>query len=69
MSMIFINTIVLLILLFLLWCTVMHARDVKFAFLNLFRHKRRSFSTLSAIILGASPFSCMADLSITRSGS
>jgi len=52
MSMIFINTIVLLILLFLLWCTVMHARDVKFAFLNLFRHKRRSFSTLSAIILG-----------------
>ncbi|SEK52044.1 putative ABC transport system permease protein [Kosakonia sacchari] len=52
MSMIFINAIVLLILLFLLWCTVMHARDVKFAFLNLFRHKRRSFSTLSAIILG-----------------
>ena len=29
-----------------------YSRDVKFSFLNLFRHKRRSFSTVAAIILG-----------------
>jgi putative ABC transport system permease protein len=31
---------------------VFKSRDAKFAFLNLFRHKRRSFSTIAAIILG-----------------
>ncbi|MBV5096029.1 ABC transporter permease [Tenebrionicola larvae] len=43
---------VLLIAGFLLWCVVCKTQDVKFAFLNLFRHKRRSFSTIAAIILG-----------------
>lgn len=47
-----INSVVLLILLFVLYGVVFRSRDVKFAFLNLFRHKRRSFSTLAAIVLG-----------------
>ncbi|EJZ8387405.1 MULTISPECIES: ABC transporter permease [Enterobacteriaceae] len=48
----FINIIVALILLFVLGCVLFRFRDVKFAFLNLFRHKRRSFSTIAAIVLG-----------------
>lgn len=48
----FINIIVALILLFVLGCVLFRFRDVKFAFLNLFRHKRRSFSTIAAIMLG-----------------
>lgn len=48
----FINIIVALILLFVLGCGLFRFRDVKFAFLNLFRHKRRSFSTIVAIVLG-----------------
>ncbi|MBE5250655.1 ABC transporter permease [Mixta mediterraneensis] len=43
---------IVLILLFVLWCVIFHSQDVKFAFLNLFRHKRRSFSTIAAIMLG-----------------
>lgn len=48
----FINIFVALILLFVLGCVLFRFRDVKFAFLNLFRHKRRSFSTIAAIMLG-----------------
>lgn len=48
----FINVIVALILLFVLGCVLFRFRDAKFAFLNLFRHKRRSFSTIAAIVLG-----------------
>ena len=51
-EMVLANSVVLLILLFVLWCVVFRSRDVKFAFLNLFRHKRRSFSTMAAIMLG-----------------
>ncbi|MDL4914589.1 MAG: ABC transporter permease [Enterobacterales bacterium endosymbiont of Blomia tropicalis] len=43
---------IVLILLFVLWCVIFRSQDVKFAFLNLFRHKRRSFSTIAAIMLG-----------------
>lgn len=43
---------VLLVLGFILWCVIYKTQDVKFSFLNLFRHRRRSFSTLLAIILG-----------------
>ncbi|MEX0576657.1 ABC transporter permease, partial [Enterobacter cloacae subsp. cloacae] len=39
------NSVVVLILIFVLWCVLFRSRDVKFAFLNLFRHKRRSYST------------------------
>lgn len=43
---------VLMILCFLMYSVLFTAQDTKFAFLNLFRHKRRSFSTIFAIILG-----------------
>lgn len=43
---------IVIILLFVLWCAIYCTRDVKFAFLNLFRHKRRTLSTLAAIMLG-----------------
>ena len=43
---------VLVILGFLIYSMIFSATDAKFAFLNLFRHKRRSFSTIFAIILG-----------------
>nr|MDV0880363.1 hypothetical protein [Enterobacter cloacae]MDV1068916.1 hypothetical protein [Enterobacter cloacae]MDV1085798.1 hypothetical protein [Enterobacter cloacae] len=46
------NSVVVLILIFVLWCVLFRSRDVKFAFLNLFRHKRRSYSTIAAIMLG-----------------
>ncbi|MGK3227022.1 ABC transporter permease [Enterobacter soli] len=51
-EMVLANSVVVVILLFVLWCVFFRSRDVKFAFLNLFRHKRRSFSTLAAIMLG-----------------
>lgn len=51
-DMLIINAVVLLILLFVLYSAIFRSRDVKFAFLNLFRHKRRSFSTIAAIMLG-----------------
>ncbi|WMU75507.1 ABC transporter permease (plasmid) [Enterobacter bugandensis] len=51
-QMILATVVVIGILLFVLWCAIYCSRDVKFAFLNLFRHKRRSFSTLAAIMLG-----------------
>ncbi|HGA3335109.1 TPA: ABC transporter permease [Enterobacter hormaechei] len=51
-EMVFAISVVVLILLFVLWCVLFRSRDVKFAFLNLFRHKRRSFSTIAAIMLG-----------------
>ena len=46
------NGMVVIILIYIIWCALYRSRDVKFAFLNLFRHKRRSFSTLAAIMLG-----------------
>ncbi len=46
------NSVVVLILIFVLWCYYSCLADVKFAFLNLFRHKRRSYSTIAAIMLG-----------------
>jgi len=42
----------LLIVAFVIYCLILRFRDAKFSFLNLFRHRRRTFSTLSAIILG-----------------
>ncbi|ALH95781.1 ABC transporter permease [Acinetobacter equi] len=42
----------LAILGFLTYSIIFSGTDAKFAFLNLFRHKRRSFSTIFAIILG-----------------
>ncbi|MDR0806408.1 MAG: ABC transporter permease [Enterobacteriaceae bacterium] len=43
---------VTLVLGFVLYCAIFKTQDLKFSFLNLFRHKRRSFSTIIAIILG-----------------
>ncbi|MEH0886481.1 ABC transporter permease [Enterobacter sp. UNJFSC 003] len=51
-QMVLATVVVMGILFFVLWCAIYCSRDVKFAFLNLFRHKRRSFSTLAAIMLG-----------------
>ncbi|WP_313772554.1 ABC transporter permease [Enterobacter huaxiensis] len=51
-QMVLATVVVIGILLFVVWCAIYRSRDVKFAFLNLFRHKRRSFSTLAAIMLG-----------------
>lgn len=42
----------LLIAGFVLYCLVAKTQDTRFAFLNLFRHKRRAFSTIAAIMLG-----------------
>lgn len=49
---IFANTIMAIVLLFVLWCICYRPRDAKFAFLNIFRHRRRSFTTIAAIMLG-----------------
>ncbi len=38
-----VNSVLLLILFFVFYQLLFYSRDVKFAFLNLFRHKRRSF--------------------------
>lgn len=46
------SLIVFLILCFVFYCVIFRTQDAKFALLNLFRHKRRSFSTVIAIILG-----------------
>ncbi|QIK12805.1 ABC transporter permease [Leclercia sp. 29361] len=51
-DMIFINCIVVFIIAYVLLCMATRFRDTKFSLLNLFRHRRRTFSTLSAIILG-----------------
>lgn len=51
-GMILTSIAVLMILCFLMYSVLFTAQDTKFAFLNLFRHKRRSFSTIFAIILG-----------------
>ncbi|WP_342321197.1 ABC transporter permease [Kosakonia sp. BYX6] len=47
-----INFAMVIILAFVLFCLVFKFQDAKFSFLNLFRHRRRSFSTIAAIILG-----------------
>lgn len=51
-QMLLINAAVLVVLAFVLYCLALRFRDARFAFLNLFRHRRRTFSTLSAIVLG-----------------
>lgn len=51
-GMILTSIAVLMILCFLMYSVLFTAQDTKFAFLNLFRHKKRSFSTIFAIILG-----------------
>jgi len=51
-GMILTSIAVLMILCFLMYSVLFTVQDTKFAFLNLFRHKRRSFSTIFAIILG-----------------
>ncbi|MBA7845713.1 ABC transporter permease [Klebsiella sp. RHBSTW-00484] len=51
-DMMFINCIVILVLLFIMYNIAFRFGDVKFAFLNLLRHRRRTFSTILAIILG-----------------
>lgn len=52
MNMIFVNGFVLIIVLFIIYCVVFRFRDAKFSFLNLLRHRRRTLSTICAIILG-----------------
>ncbi|QHM70563.1 ABC transporter permease [Mixta intestinalis] len=47
-----VTVVVSLILCFVLYCVICRTQDAKFAFLNLFRHKRRSSATIAAIILG-----------------
>ncbi len=47
-----VDAAVVAVICFVLYCLIFKSRDAKFAFLNLFRHKRRSFSTIAAIILG-----------------
>lgn len=37
---------------FLLYCVVLTPQDARFAFLNVFRHRRRSLSTIAAIVMG-----------------
>ena len=51
-DMMFINCIVILVLLFIMYNIAFRFGDVKFAFLNLLRHRRRTFSTILDIILG-----------------
>ncbi|HGN8939425.1 TPA: ABC transporter permease [Klebsiella oxytoca] len=51
-NMIFVNGFVLIIVLFIIYCVVFRFRDAKFSFLNLLRHRRRTLSTICAIILG-----------------
>lgn len=51
-GMILTSIAVLMIVSFVLYSVLFTVQDTKFAFLNLFRHKRRSFSTIFAIILG-----------------
>lgn len=46
------NIMLLVIFGFLLFCVFFRWQDAKFSLLNLFRHKRRSFSTAIAIIVG-----------------
>ena len=50
--MLFINLAMSAVLLFILFCLLFRFRDTQFALLNIFRHRRRSFSTLAAIMLG-----------------
>lgn len=52
MNVIFVNGFVLIIVLFIIYCVVFRFRDAKFSFLNLLRHRRRTLSTICAIILG-----------------
>ncbi|MGP3590092.1 ABC transporter permease [Vagococcus sp. WN89Y] len=49
-----INGCMIIISGFLFWSFFFRLNDVKFVFLNLFRHKRRSLSALAAIMLGGS---------------
>ncbi|HFZ0929492.1 TPA: ABC transporter permease [Klebsiella aerogenes] len=51
-DMIFFNSILVLILMFVIYNVIFNFGDAKFSFLNLLRHRRRTISTLSAIILG-----------------
>ena len=49
---IFINGIVALLLLFVVYNIIFNYGDAKFSFLNLLRHQRRTLSTIFAIVLG-----------------
>ncbi|EOW1328892.1 ABC transporter permease [Klebsiella aerogenes] len=49
---IFINGIVALLLLFVVYNIIFNYGDAKFSFLNLLRHQRRTLSTVFAIVLG-----------------
>lgn len=46
------NIAVVVIICFVLYCLFFKFRDAKFSFLNLFRHKKRTLSTMIAIMLG-----------------
>jgi len=46
------NIAVVVIICFVLYCLLFKFRDAKFSFLNLFRHKKRTLSTMIAIMLG-----------------
>lgn len=50
--MILTSAVVLMISGFMIYSIIFMRQDIKFSFLNLFRHKRRTFSTFFAIILG-----------------
>ncbi|KFK99520.1 ABC transporter permease [Serratia sp. Ag1] len=46
------SIVVFMILCFVFYCAIFRTQDAQFALFNLFRHKRRSLSTIIAIILG-----------------
>ncbi|WP_367163066.1 ABC transporter permease [Kosakonia cowanii] len=50
--MLFVNLAMSAILLFIVFCLLFRFRDAQFALLNIFRHRRRTLSTLAAIMLG-----------------
>lgn len=52
MEMIFVNVIMFMIAAFIIYCMLSRFGDAKFAFLNIFRHRRRTLSTILAIVLG-----------------
>ncbi|MFT4274606.1 MAG: ABC transporter permease [Pantoea sp.] len=52
MAMILTSAVILMVFSFVIYSLIFILQDAKFAFLNILRHKRRSFSTLFAITLG-----------------
>lgn len=51
-EMMLVNCVVFFIMAFVIYCLFFRFRDAVFSFLNMFRHRRRTFSTIFAIVLG-----------------